>query len=334
MAKESWRNVLPIHSAAALFPLMSSDELKALGEDIKANGLTAPIVLIAADCGLMLLDGRNRLDAMEAAGIAVTNGRGLDNTIPRRVLPHSHDAAAYVISANIHRRHLTAEERQDLLITLIARAPEKSDRQIGAEIGVDHKTIAKARAKGEDVGRIPHVSTRTDTKGRAQPAKHTRKPKKPNIEPIDAADAAAMLDAEDKARAKAACNAARKAGEISARLKNAGPEAQRVFWKLAPNFFAHDDIGPDSSGEADRLRARIETLQADKHRLEIENAGLRREIDELPAPIDELGALLRAWDRASESTREKFMARAGLQRTPSPPDPMEPPAFLKRERAP
>jgi hypothetical protein len=57
-----------------------------------------------------------------------------------------------------------------LLIDLIARAPGKSDRQIGKEVGVDHKTIATARAKGEDVGRIPHVATRTDSKGRQQPA--------------------------------------------------------------------------------------------------------------------------------------------------------------------
>jgi hypothetical protein len=80
------------------------------------------------------------------------------------------DPYAYVISRNIKRRHLSAKERQDLLIALIARSPEKSNRQLGADLGVDHKTIGRARAKGEDVGRIPHVETRTDTKGREQPA--------------------------------------------------------------------------------------------------------------------------------------------------------------------
>jgi hypothetical protein len=49
---------------------------------------------------------------------------------------------------------------------------------IAREIGVDHKTIGRARAKGEDVGSIPHVPTRTDSKGRRQPA---RKPERRTV---------------------------------------------------------------------------------------------------------------------------------------------------------
>jgi hypothetical protein len=41
---KTWRDVLPIHPAAELFPLMSEAELRELGEDIQANGLQAPIV--------------------------------------------------------------------------------------------------------------------------------------------------------------------------------------------------------------------------------------------------------------------------------------------------
>ena len=41
---KSWRDVITIHPAADLFPMMSPDELKALGEDIRRNGMTAPIV--------------------------------------------------------------------------------------------------------------------------------------------------------------------------------------------------------------------------------------------------------------------------------------------------
>ncbi len=42
---KSWRDVLPVHPAADLFPLMSHDELLELGKDIKKNGLESPIVL-------------------------------------------------------------------------------------------------------------------------------------------------------------------------------------------------------------------------------------------------------------------------------------------------
>ena len=44
-----WRDVLSIHPACELFPPMSPDELRALGEDIKTNGLTSPIALRRAD---------------------------------------------------------------------------------------------------------------------------------------------------------------------------------------------------------------------------------------------------------------------------------------------
>ena len=48
---------------------MGGNELLALGEDIKKQGLRHPLILLRDDNGLSLLDGRNRLDAMEAVGI-------------------------------------------------------------------------------------------------------------------------------------------------------------------------------------------------------------------------------------------------------------------------
>ena len=61
-APKSWRDVLPIHPAADLFPLMPEAELKALAQD-------------DADGNPVLLDGRNRLDALSLLGEEIT----LDN---------------------------------------------------------------------------------------------------------------------------------------------------------------------------------------------------------------------------------------------------------------
>jgi hypothetical protein len=47
---------------------------------------------------------------------------------------------------------------------------------------------------------------------------------------------------------------------------------------------SRNDIGPDSSSEADRLRARVEELEAENARLKRENIALRSEVDELKAP--------------------------------------------------
>ena len=84
---------------------------------------------------------------------------------------HSFDPYAYVISKNIRRRHLNVEERQGLLVTLIARSPEKSNRQIGKEIGVDHKTVGRARTKGEELGRIPQLEKTVGLDGKERPAR-------------------------------------------------------------------------------------------------------------------------------------------------------------------
>jgi hypothetical protein len=62
---------------------------------------------------------------------------------------------AYIISKNIHRRHLTAEQRRALIAKLIKAQPEKSDRQVAKTAKVDHKTVAGVRSEIEGHGEIP-----------------------------------------------------------------------------------------------------------------------------------------------------------------------------------
>jgi hypothetical protein len=111
---KSWRDVLPIHPAAEMFPMMSHDELKALGEDIRKNGLKTPANLLVERQSKKkwLLDGRNRLDAMERVGILIHNNPSC--TIDGVVYEWAYDDEigdpyAFVISANLHRRHLTTD---------------------------------------------------------------------------------------------------------------------------------------------------------------------------------------------------------------------------------
>jgi N6-adenosine-specific RNA methylase IME4/ParB-like chromosome segregation protein Spo0J len=88
----------PVHPAADLFPMLPDAELRALADDIRANGLQQPIVMYGAH----LLDGRNRWRACELAGVEVKI----------RDWQGSQDQALrYVISLNLTRRHLDESQR-------------------------------------------------------------------------------------------------------------------------------------------------------------------------------------------------------------------------------
>jgi hypothetical protein len=157
---------LRFHPLADIFPLMEGEEFDELVADIKANGLHDPIVMYEGK----ILDGRNRYRAAIKAGVdpfpLMKNGKrygGLNYV--------GDDPAGFVISRNIHRRHLTAEQKRDVIAKLIAAAPEKSNRQVAKAAGVSHPHVAKVRAEMEEAGDVETVSTSIDTRGRKQPAK-------------------------------------------------------------------------------------------------------------------------------------------------------------------
>jgi ParB-like nuclease domain len=196
---KSWRDVLPVHPAAELFPLMSPDELRELGEDIKKNGLLTPIVVwspIEGSEEQYLLDGRNRVAAMEAAGGKATlNGRQYAKYIWRGYGPTTFlygtakcgapgcDPYEYVLSANIHRRHLTAEQKREIIAKVIKAKPEASNRQIAKQVKADDKTVGKVRRELEATADIPQLDKTTGRDGKSR----TTKPKeKRRARPADA----------------------------------------------------------------------------------------------------------------------------------------------------
>jgi ParB-like chromosome segregation protein Spo0J len=151
------------HPLADIFPLMEGDEFEQLVADIKAHGQHARIVLKDG----MILDGRNRYLACLAAGIEPMFAcKAYSDQIT--------DPAIYVVSANIRRRHLNREQRGELIIKIIASAPEKSDRLIAKSIGVTDKTVGAARAKGEQLRRIPQLNKTIGADGKARKRPQSR----------------------------------------------------------------------------------------------------------------------------------------------------------------
>jgi hypothetical protein len=187
-----WRKHLAVHPAAELLPALLDAELRALADDIKANGLHTNIVVWSPanpdDKYEVLLDGRHRLDALallgllcvDEAGHLCTTKRWLrdrgwsDDGAPERLhrqYIEGGDPYALALSYNVHRRHLTAEQKRDLIAKLLKAKPEASNLAIAKQVRVaTDKTVAKVRADLEARSEIPNVEARTDAKGRKQPA--------------------------------------------------------------------------------------------------------------------------------------------------------------------
>jgi hypothetical protein len=155
---------LKFHTLADIFPLMEGDEFDALVADIKANGQREPIVLYQGK----ILDGRNRYRACLAAGVGIKLSKHNDDC------PYIGDPVAYVISKNIHRRHLTAEQKRNLIARLLKASPEKSNNAIAKEskLATD-KTVAAVRRELEATSEIPKLKKTigADGKARKRPAK-------------------------------------------------------------------------------------------------------------------------------------------------------------------
>src|SRR5262245_5436134 len=278
---QSWRDTLSIHPAAELFPRMSEAELAALGKDIRKHGLTSSIAVWSdGKSPEQLLDGRSRLDAIEieigpaiVGPPSVTAGKDFLAVNKVIVLDGSVDPYAFVISANIHRRHLTAEQKRELIAKLIETDPTKSNRQIAKTVKVDHKTVASVRAEKEGRGEIPHVESRTDSKDRKQPARKTtpRSARTVKFTPERMQQIRNLVE-RGKSREEISETIGVTVGLLQVTCSRFGISLRKPLRQPVVN----DEIGSASAGE-------IARKQAEERRLEIENIGLHSEVRETKA---------------------------------------------------
>lgn len=121
--------VLALHPLCTLFPRLEGAEFEALKADIVANGQREPITVHDG----LVLDGGNRYRACVEAGIE-----------PMLKDFTSADPVAFVLSANLHRRHLTPGQQAAIVATAQDWAgaqavgrPEKSGNVAGLDTVAD-----------------------------------------------------------------------------------------------------------------------------------------------------------------------------------------------------
>jgi hypothetical protein len=200
------RDRIGVHAAAEMFLMMSEAELLELGKDIDEHGLRHPVVIFcdrikrsrndyARLDEMLLLDGRNRLSAMEAAGIRLFDEEAgtlspdiqTDGDDPIEIIWRGYDGGsdvfdpfAYVVSANLHRRHLTADQKREVIAALLKSRPERSDRATAKIAKVSDKTVGAVRAELSANAEIPHKTERTETTGRKARGRKPAVPKAPS----------------------------------------------------------------------------------------------------------------------------------------------------------
>jgi transposase-like protein len=180
----------PVHPAADKLPMMSDDEIEELAKDIAENGLQQPIILwrdnrdaVNGSSGpfpSFVLDGRNRLAALERLGFADPRkariGRGTQTDAKVRTVDAVREVSGlgpeglttrwepnvepvtFVLSMNVHRRHLTAEAKRQAIRDFIEADPSAPDLKVAKALGVSPSTVGAVRDGDQNVqtGKTDH----------------------------------------------------------------------------------------------------------------------------------------------------------------------------------
>jgi hypothetical protein len=162
----AWRDHLAVHPACEKLPAMMPDALLDLSSDIRANGLQEKIKVIRDGVSYAVLDGRSRLDALEMIGpIQVFDGNTPNGHFFEMIELEGRDPLTFVLSLNVHRRHLTAKQKRDLIAEVLKARPELSDKAIASTTKVSDKTVGAVRRKLEGGAEIPHHQSRVGKDG-------------------------------------------------------------------------------------------------------------------------------------------------------------------------
>lgn len=131
---ERYMQAYELHPLCTLFPRLNGGEFATLRDDIAANGLRSPIVLHDG----MILDGGNRYRACLEAKVE-----------PKFETFNGGNLVSFVLSANLHRRHMTAGQQAAIVASATdwARAQthggnRKSDQGEGLHL----ETVAQRAA--------------------------------------------------------------------------------------------------------------------------------------------------------------------------------------------
>jgi phage N-6-adenine-methyltransferase len=133
---------MQFHPLANIFPLIEGQAFDDLCADIRAHGVREPVWLYEGQ----ILDGRNRWRAATAVGVECSTRAYVGD-----------DPAGFVVSLNLHRRHLDEAQRGMVAARL-------ANMKVGGDRVSDHSAnLLNGRISQSDAAELLNVSTRTVT---------------------------------------------------------------------------------------------------------------------------------------------------------------------------
>ena len=241
-----------LHPACAAWPPMPDDEIAALAADIQTNGQRHPVTLHEEQ----ILDGRNRALACERIGIE-----------PVTQVYEGDDPIGFVVSVNLHRRHLTTKERSEIAAKL-ANLPHGGKPYRKAKLPFDSLTIERA-AKLMNVSRRSVVNAKANLKPPRKAPKQDRARaiiRERGMGPLRQMEAEHGISLGSFQRAQIAEEARREAlNELSVTINDLSPTAKQKFEILEKRLRLDMEVEI-----AKRAREEVEAILAKRDEIDAE----------------------------------------------------------------
>jgi len=150
-------------------PPLKADEYEELRADIRANGITVPVIV---DEHGNVIDGHHRTMIARELGIDYPRVEVTDLSESEKL--------SMSVSLNIKRRQLSREEKRQVIAAQLKAQPEKSNREHAKSLGVDDKTVGAVRRNLQSTAEIPQFDRTVGADGKERPASRPTPPAEPD----------------------------------------------------------------------------------------------------------------------------------------------------------
>lgn len=168
---------LAAHPSQVMFHDLGGDEWRELVKDVRERGIQQPITVSRRTGQMVIVDGHQRVRAALEVGLT---------TIPgvQQVYEDEKAETLALVMANIRRRHLTRDERRQVIAEMLRLYPEKSNNSHAKGLGVSDMTVKSVREELEATSQIRKLDQTVGADGKARTVNPKRQQSSsPPVEP-------------------------------------------------------------------------------------------------------------------------------------------------------